>query len=110
MFRHNNFLTLNFSKVFFLILAVLISGSSIARISAAEDTGRPLDELEEVLVTAEFRDQTLFESAGGISIIQPHSDSIANQHLEDVLGQAVNVSVSSGSSRARFYRRLLSLR
>ena len=63
-----------------------------------------MDELEEVLVTAQFRDQTLFESAGGISILQPHSDSIANQHLEDVLGQAVNVSVSSGSSRARFYQ------
>ena len=104
MFRQNNFLTLNFSKVFFLILTVLMSRSPIAKISAAQENGLPSDALEEVLVTAEFRDQTLFESAGGISILQPHSDSIANQHLEDVLGQAVNVSVSSGSSRARFYQ------
>ena len=65
MFMQNNFLTLNFSKVFFLILAVLISGSSIARISAAEDNGRPLDELEEVLVTAEFSNRALSESTGG---------------------------------------------
>ena len=104
MFRQNNFLALNFFKVFFLISAVLVSGSSIARISAERDNGRPLDELEEVLVTAEFRDRAYLESTGGISILQPHSDSIANQHLEDVLGQAVNVSVSSGSSRARFYQ------
>ena len=104
MFRQNNFLPFKFSKIFSLLLTFLMCGSSIGLLSAAEDDGRPLDELEEVIVTAEFRDQALLETTGGISILQPHSDSIANQHLEDVLGQAINVSVSSGSSRARFYQ------
>ena len=104
MFRQNNFLPFKFSKIFSLLLTFLMCVSSIASTSAAQDDGRPLDELEEVIVTAEFRDQALLETTGGISILQPHSDSIANQHLEDVLGQAINVSVSSGSSRARFYQ------
>ena len=57
MFRQNNFLPFKFSKIFSLLLTFLMCVSSIASTSAAQDDGRPLDELEEVVVTAAFREQ-----------------------------------------------------
>ncbi len=61
------------------------------------------DQLEEIIVTAQFRDSLLMTSVGSISVL----DSTVLQergarHLEDVLSAAPNVSWSAGASRSRF--------
>ena len=62
-------------------------------------------ELEEIIVTADFRQQSLADITSSVSIIG--SDVIKRshaQHLEDVLLSAPNVNFASGASRARFFQ------
>jgi outer membrane receptor protein involved in Fe transport len=63
----------------------------------------PVDELEEVVVTARFRDASLLKSSGSISVVQQATlfDRGA-RHLEETLNVLPNVNFSSGASRARF--------
>ena len=63
----------------------------------------PDGELEEVVVTARFRDTSLLKTSGSISVVQQSTlfDRGA-QHLEDTLNVLPNVNFSSGASRARF--------
>ena len=60
-------------------------------------------DLEEVIVTAMFRDTELLKSSGSISVIQQAVifDRGA-RHLEETLNVLPNVNFSSGASRARF--------
>jgi outer membrane receptor protein involved in Fe transport len=59
--------------------------------------------LEEILVTAKFRDTPLMEAIGSISVV-PESTITerAAQHLQDILNAVPNVNWSAGASRARF--------
>ena len=61
------------------------------------------NELEEIIVTARFRDAGLLKSSGSISVVQQATlfDRGA-QHLEETLNVLPNVNFSSGASRARF--------
>ncbi|MEH6580452.1 MAG: TonB-dependent receptor [Halioglobus sp.] len=62
-------------------------------------------ELDEIIVTAEFRDTTLLNQPASTTVIG--ADEItqrAAQHLEDILNIAPNVNYASGASRARFYQ------
>ena len=59
--------------------------------------------LEEVIVTAEFRDISVLDTGNSISVV--NSDTIARRearHLEQVLNLVPNVNYSSGASRGRF--------
>ena len=77
-----------------LFLIILICGSPLA---AADK------EIEEVIVTSEFRNATLLDTAASITIFD---DSIIKnrqaKHLEELLNLAPNVNFSSGASRGRF--------
>jgi outer membrane receptor protein involved in Fe transport len=59
--------------------------------------------IDEIIVSADFRDTTLLDSAASISVIDAE---VINQrqakHLEQVLNIAPNVNFSSGASRGRF--------
>ena len=60
-------------------------------------------DLEEVIVTARFRDTELLKSSGSISVIQQATlFNRGAQHLEETLNVLPNVNFSSGASRARF--------
>lgn len=60
-------------------------------------------ELEEVVVTAQFRDTPLMQTAGSISVLdQTRLFDRGALHLQDALNVLPNVSFSSGGSRARF--------
>ena len=64
-----------------------------------------LEELPEIVVTAEFRDTRLLQSSASISVLS--ADLIqqrAAQHLEEVLNIAPNVNFASGTSRARYFQ------
>ena len=74
---------------------------SLATMNAAADPSS----LEEIIVTAEFRDTILQNQPASTSVVT--ADAIqqhAAQHLEDILSLAPNVNYASGASRARFYQ------
>lgn len=61
------------------------------------------NELEEIVVTAGFRDVDAMASPGSVTVVD--STEIrerAAQHLESVLDTAPNITYSAGASRARF--------
>ena len=63
------------------------------------------DRLEEVLVTAEFRDTALMDVSASISVLdQSLIQQRGAQHLEEILGAAPNVNLASGTSRARYFQ------
>ncbi|MDX2416064.1 MAG: TonB-dependent receptor [Xanthomonadales bacterium] len=73
-------------------------------LSADDDVQEATEgDLEEVIVTAQFRDTTLLKSSGSISVI-PETVIFDRgaQHLQSVLNVLPNVNFSSGASRARF--------
>ena len=63
------------------------------------------DPLEEIVVTADFRDTNLMETGASISVLD---ESLiverGAQHLEEILGIAPNVNYASGTSRARYFQ------
>jgi len=70
---------------------------------AASARPQPTDKLEEVIVTAQFRDTRLLASTGSISVVsQATLDDRGAEHLEETLNVLPNVNFSSGASRARF--------
>jgi len=80
-----------FRSIFFLALA----GIPITILAAGE--------IEEVVVTAGFRDAALMKSAGSISVID---DTViharAARHFDQTINTLPNVSFSAGGARARF--------
>lgn len=61
------------------------------------------EEIEEVIVTADFRDTTLMQSAASVSVLgELQITERGAQHLEEVLSAAPNVNWSTGASRSRF--------
>ncbi len=61
------------------------------------------DRLEEVIVTANYRDISLMNSVGSISVVGRDTiNERAAQHLEEVLNAVPNVTWASASSRSRF--------
>ncbi len=69
-------------------------------VSAAEVADE--DYIEEVIVTAEFRDTGVSRLPASVSVIRPNTGSTTVTHLEEVLAQAPNVNFASGASRGRF--------
>ena len=84
------------------VLLIAVTGVlCIAPVHADDKTNTNL--LEEIVVTANFRDSELMQTVGSISVVQ--DTTIFNrggQHLEDILNVLPNVNFSSGASRARF--------
>ena len=59
--------------------------------------------MEEIVVTAGFRDGELMSTGGSISVLEPALiEERGARHLEDTLAVAPNVNYSVGGSRARF--------
>ena len=76
-------------------LLILIISLLPAMISAKE--------IEEIIVTANFRDINLLDTASSVTVIKAESISQRQaKHLEQLLYLAPNVNFSSGASRGRF--------
>ena len=60
--------------------------------------------MEELVVTAEFRDRPEGDLPTSISVVRPGERGDVINHLEEVLGQAPNVNFASGASRGRFFQ------
>jgi len=85
-----------FSALFLMLAASLAPSLAFAQEG-------PEGDLEEVIVTAQFRETELMKSSGSISVVQQETlFERGAQHLEETLNVLPNVSFSSGASRARF--------
>jgi outer membrane receptor protein involved in Fe transport len=62
----------------------------------------PATQIEEVLVTADFRDTQLDRLAASASVIRPNDAGTVVNHLDEILSRAPNVNFSAGASRGRF--------
>jgi iron complex outermembrane receptor protein len=74
-------------------------------IAAASHAHAQSSDIEEIVVTADFRASTLNDIPASISIVD--SELIARRnalHLEDVLLNTPNVNVASGASRSRYFQ------
>jgi iron complex outermembrane receptor protein len=83
------------------LLSALLVGASLS--SSPHARSAPEQTLEEVIVSAKFRDTPLLDAIGSISVLS--SGTIAEraaQHLQDVLNTVPNVTWAAGASRARF--------
>ena len=79
------------------------SRTSMLALVLAAQASYANDELEEVIVTADFRHSELMTSAASISVLgELQIEERGAQHLEDILSAAPNVSWSTGASRSRF--------
>ncbi len=58
--------------------------------------------IEEIVVTAEFRETTVDNLAGSASVVSLADVGTVVNHLEEVLAQAPNVNFASGASRGRY--------
>ena len=84
-----------------VLLTAAISVLFSADVHAKEKPQRSV--LEEIVVTAHFRDSSLMNTAGSVSVVQDTTIfNRGSQHLEEVLNVLPNVNCSSGASRARF--------
>ena len=84
-----------------IVLPVMLMAVLLPAFACAQETAE--GELEEVIVTAQFRDTELMKSSGSISVIdQATLFDRGAKHLADTLNVLPNVSFSSGASRARF--------
>lgn len=82
--------------------AILASCSSIVAVGAEQPAQR-VETIPEIVVTADFRQSEVMNTAGSISVIQ--ADIVERRdarHIEDILTVAPNVNFSSGASRGRF--------
>ena len=82
-------------------LAALFAGS--AQPASGAESEADSDDIEEIVVTADFRATALMRTPTSASIFG--AEEAAEQgarHLEDLLGAAPNVAWASGASRARF--------
>lgn len=86
-------------KVWLMALAALVPWSAAF--------GAPSDkpEIEQIVVTGDFRERSLHSLAASASAIgHKQIRQRSAKHLEDILALAPNVNFAKGSSRARFYQ------
>ena len=81
-------------------LALVVFSASA---SATAETAIGKTTIEEIVVTADFRDSTLLRTPASVTVLD--STTLAQRqarHLDQVLNLAPNVNFSSGASRGRF--------
>ena len=85
-----------------LAASMMVVGSGMIIPAMAQSTPETLA-LEEIVVTADFRDAGLMSSAASISVLsEALMEERGAQHIEDILSAAPNISWSTGASRSRF--------
>ena len=82
-----------------LLGALALTGALTTPVSAAATA----DVLEEIVVTANFRQTQLMDTVGSVSVLNQRTiNERAAQHLQDILNAVPNVTWASGASRSRF--------
>lgn len=85
------------------VVAPALTEQTVSETAATESTRTKPVILEEVIVTAEFRNVSVLDTGNSISVISSETiDRREARHLEQVLNLVPNVNYSSGASRGRF--------
>lgn len=80
------------------VTALLVIACSFTPISHAQQSS-----LEEIIVTAEFIEESVLDLPNSVSVIDSATiETRGAQHLEDLLNLAPNVNFATGASRGRF--------
>jgi iron complex outermembrane recepter protein len=85
-------------------ILLLLGCAAAAR---ADDAGResPTPELEEIVVTASLREQSVLVLPASVTVLTGETLAAAGlQHFADVLGLVPNLNWSGGTSRPRFFQ------
>lgn len=93
------------ARPFSLFTALATASLALASAAALPPAARAAatGPIEELVVTGEFRQSRLLDSAGSISVLSlDEQRSGTVNHLEELLGWLPNVNFASGGSRARF--------
>ena len=86
----------------FVSATLLLNGSLAV---AADATGTNGEVLEEVVVTATLRKQTLLDAPASITVLNERTlQDAGRQHFEDVLAAVPNLNWAGGTSRPRFFQ------
>ena len=86
-----------------LALALTVAGLPVLGQEAEEQGSEDAMEIEEIVVTATFRGDELYQVPSSIGVVP--ADAIARRgatHLEEILNMIPNLNYAKGSSRARF--------
>ncbi|WP_068547518.1 TonB-dependent receptor [Thalassotalea crassostreae] len=89
------------------ITTILLASFSMATVAAETEnqteTTTDTESVERIVVTADFRESDLSETAGSISVYSAQrAEERGAQHLQDILSAIPNVNFASGASRSRF--------
>jgi iron complex outermembrane recepter protein len=83
-------------------VALLLHGASVA---AADNPAAGQQVLEEVIVTATLREQSLLDTPVSITVLNERTlQDAGRQHFEDVLAAVPNLNWAGGTSRPRFFQ------
>src|SRR5688572_2395321 len=86
----------------FVSAALLLHG---ANVFAAEEPTSDEDVLEEVIVTATLREQSLVDTPVSITVLNERTlQDAGRQHFEDVLAAVPNLNWAGGTSRPRYFQ------
>ncbi|MEX2470198.1 MAG: TonB-dependent receptor plug domain-containing protein [Pseudohongiellaceae bacterium] len=84
------------------LLPQVVQGA--AQIEDSEEIGE-VEEIQEIVVTADFRDASQLEIPASLSIVSEAVIRARNaEHLEDVIAGIPNVNFAGGTGRARFFQ------
>lgn len=87
---------------FLTVFLILLSCQPVlAQVAQSSSAGVDVV-IEEIVVTAEFRQVTLDNLAGSASVINLQDVGTVVNHLDEVLARAPNVNFASGASRGRY--------
>ena len=88
-----------------LVLAPLLLNTHVNAADTSASDEIAANQLEEVIVTADFRETALEDSTVSISVTDEEEiENRGAEHIEDTLNKAPNVNSSSGSSRAKYFQ------
>ncbi len=83
----------------YLTVAAAISAAAWAAATSAQT------QLEEIIVTANFREQSVADLPASVSVLDEHDLDVRSvQHLEELVQQVPNLNWSGEGSRARYFQ------
>lgn len=89
----------------FLFASGIVAGLSISGFCHADTPFTSDDSLQEVVVTATLRPQTLLDTVYSATVIDSTTlKEAGEQHFEDVLGLIPNLNWAAGTSRPRYFQ------
>ena len=87
------------------VLAATPFAVAVSHAQAGRDPGKGGGSLEEVIVTATFRPQTLTQVPSSVTVLEKKTlDDAGQQHIQDVLALVPNLAWAGGTARPRYFQ------